>query len=41
MGFRPILFWTSISVVAELVGIAMILGLLVLIVAAGSWRRPS
>jgi putative oxidoreductase len=35
MGFRPILFWTSISVVAELAGIALILGLLMPIAAAG------
>lgn len=35
MGFRPILFWASISVVAELAGIALILGLLVPIAAAG------
>jgi len=35
MGFRPILFWTVISVLAELAGIALILGLLVPIAAAG------
>jgi putative oxidoreductase len=35
MGLRPILFWTAISVLAELAGIALILGLLVPLAAAG------
>ena len=35
MGFRPILLWTAISVLAELGGIALIVGLLVPIAAAG------
>lgn len=35
MGFRPILLWASISVLAELAGIALVLGLLVPIAAAG------